>query len=651
MIDIKDNPNKKYFEIASRQIIMIMITIWIIIQCMPITLILKGKHFTQTGPAMIVGYVIGTICVFIWIFLLLRLKNKRKNKKYIPIYLYSIICALTIILQKIFPEICFSSISIALITVLMYHTIENPDVHLLKRLNEAKLQAEQANEKKTEFLSCMSLEIRTPLNAIVGFAQVLAKEEISGTAKEDVEDILMASNTLLDMVNGILDISKIETNKIEIVNAEYRPRKMINEVISLINARIGSKPIDFKVLIDEDLPDVLYGDNMRIKQIIINLLTNAVKYTQEGRIIFQTRATNEKNECKLEIQVADTGLGMSKEAVENLFNKFQRFDTDKNIHVEGTGLGLAITKELVDLMDGEIKVKSDYGIGTTFTVTLIQNIIHQKLDQGIILEEIKHQAFDASGQKVLVVDDNKINLKVAERLLREYKLTIKLAHSGAECIDMVLDGQKFDLIFMDIMMPKMTGLEVLENLHNIVGFKTPVIALTADVIAGMEEKYISQGFVDCLAKPIIEEELYYILKKHLKESSQTTSVLLNEMSTSKYRIEQLENNNISVKASLELLKDMDIYNITLEEFYGELQNKLKTMEELKNNSKLDDYTILAHALKTEARYVGCNELSDIAYEHEQAGKIGNEEFIETNYIVLKQEADRVCNVIKKYFNK
>ena len=651
MIDIKDNPNKKYFDVVSRQIIMIMIIMWIIIQCLPITLIVEGERFTQTGAAMVAGYIVGIICVIIWMFLLLKLKNKRKHKKYIPIYLYSVICVITVILQNLFPEICFASISTAFVTVLMYHTLENPDVHLIKQLNEAKLQAEQANVKKTEFLSCMSHEIRTPLNAIVGFGQALAKEEISGSAKEEVEDILMASNTLLDMVNGILDISKIETNKIEIINGEYQPRKMINEVIRLINYRIGSKPIDFKILIDENLPDILYGDNLRIKQIIINLLTNAVKYTEKGRIIFQTKVINDKNDCTLEIQVADTGQGMNEEEVEHLFTRFQRFGDDKKLQIEGSGLGLAITKGLVELMNGEIKVKSEYGYGTTFTVTLNQKIIQRKVEEKTVQEDIKYQAFDASGQKILVVDDNKINLKVAERLLKEYKVTIDLAHSGSECIDMILDGQKYDLIFMDIMMPKMTGTETLENLHNIVGFNTPVIALTADVIFGMEEKYISAGFNDCLAKPIIEEELYHILKKYLKKSNLLLESKQKEDLMTKYNTELLENNSINVRAGLQLLKDISMYNKMLEEFYNELQNKIKDLEYFKDEGNMDDYTILAHALKTEAKYIGCKRLENLAYEHEMAGKANNKDFIDDNYNELKQETNIIYDIIKKYFNK
>ena len=304
--------------------------------------------------------------------------------------------------------------------------------------------------------------------------------------------------------------------------------------------------------------------------------------------------------------------------------------------------------------------------------------------------------------KVLVVDDNKINLKVAERLLREYNLTIELVNSGSECIDKILDGNKYDMIFMDIMMPKMSGIETLENLKNIVGFNMPVVALTADVISGMEEKYISKGFDDCLAKPIVEEELYHMLKRFLKENkdgkNSTQQVEVQEQNTSIVEtpvveqpaietpvvpkttevveqpvaqpapvvesapaveivspeltgVDLLKANKVNVDAGLELLKDMEMYDMTLEEFFNELQNKLTDLENYKNEGNMDDYAILAHALKTEARYVGCAELGDIAYEHELAGKDKNQDLVNEKFAELKGEANRVYKVVEKYFNK
>ena len=666
LIPFKEHPHKKYFQKAEVRLYFLLILTWIILFCLPIELHVIDGKFTQTGLMMYGGYLSGACCCISWLIMVLR-KNKelkekgeKITKKYTPVYIYILLCVIAVTMQLLVPAICWVSVSISFMSVLIYHTIENPDVNLINKLHLAKKEAEEANKAKTDFLSSMSHEIRTPLNAIVGFGQALAKEDISGQAKAEVQDILMASSTLLDIVNGILDISKIEANKIEIVNSEYNTKKMLNEVTSLINARIGSKPLDFKVLIDENLPAILYGDSSRVKQIMINLLTNSVKYTNEGRILLQVKANNEKDICRLEIQVQDTGMGMTEEAVEQLFIKFQRFDEEKNGNVEGTGLGMAITKGLVELMNGNISVKSKYGEGTTFSVTIEQKILSMEEVEEIEVETEDVKAFDASGQKVLVVDDNKINLKVAERLLREYKLTIELVNSGSECIDKILDGHKYDLIFMDIMMPKMNGMETLENLKNIVGFNMPVVALTADVIAGMEEKYISKGFDDCLAKPIVEEEMYYMLKRFLKENTATKTEESKESapvttedlkSSDEHNVELLEQNKISVAAGLELLKDMDMYEMTLEEFFNELQNKINDLEKYKNDSNMEDYAILAHALKTEARYVGCNDLGDMAYEHEMAGKEKNQDLVNQKFDELKTEANRVYDIVKRYFGK
>jgi CheY-like chemotaxis protein/HPt (histidine-containing phosphotransfer) domain-containing protein len=324
---------------------------------------------------------------------------------------------------------------------------------------------------------------------------------------------------------------------------------------------------------------------------------------------------------------------------------------NKNASVEGTGLGMAITKGLVELMNGEIDVRSEYGKGSIFTVEIDQTISDKKVEEIADQEPIGIvEPFNASGQKVLVVDDNKINLKVAERLLREYNLSIELVLSGSECINKILDGKKYDLIFLDIMMPKMKGPEVLKNLKNIIGFKTPVVALTADVISGMEEKYISQGFDECLAKPIVEEELYKILKRYLKENKSNTKPITTEElnKNEKHNLKLLEKQGVNVKQGLELLKDIDMYELTLTEFYEELEEKLNNLNEYKNNKDLDSYSILAHSLKTEARYLGFNDFADMAYDHELAAKENNQEFVDKNYPELKMEAIKNYDIIKTY---
>ncbi len=650
-IPLDENPNKKHFIIGQALMVLCIIAVLPIIMSLPIELQVEGEKFIQSGLAMSVSYILAGVGVIFWLVFILANKNNLTNKKFIPIYIFIVICIIAVILQNVRPEICFITPSMGMLTVVIFFTLENPDIHMIEKLNVTKEQAETANLAKTDFLSSMSHEIRTPLNAIIGFSQALAKEDISGTAKEEVKDILTASHNLLEIVNGILDISKIEANSIEIVEVDYSTKKLIKDTTTLINARIGSKVIDFKVNVDDNIPPVLYGDSTRVKQIIINLLTNAVKYTNDGYINLTIKSYNKGDTSRLIIRVEDSGIGMTREDLEQLFTKYQRFDMSKNVNVEGTGLGMVITKGLVELMNGEIDVQSTYGKGSIFTVEIDQKISTKQLSEVEKAEKIeKVEAFNASGQKVLVVDDNKINLKVAERLLRDYNLSIELVISGPECINRILDGKKYDLIFMDIMMPKMKGPEVLQNLKNIIGFNTPVVALTADVISGMEEKYISQGFDDCLAKPIVEEELYYVLKKYLHENKtiakQITSNDLNNQDKNNLKI--LEDNGVNVKQGLELLKDIEMYKLTMVEFYEELEEKINKLYEYLTTKDLDSYSILAHSLKTEARYLGFNDLADMSYEHELASKENNFDFVNQSFRSLKMESIRIYDIIKKY---
>ena len=397
----------------------------------------------------------------------------------------------------------------------MYFTIENPDIKMIEQLNIARDQAEKANAAKTDFLSNMSHEIRTPLNAIVGFSNLLLDDEsVPDKAKDEVRDIVMASDNLLEIVNGILDISKIEANKLEIVNNEYSTKKVIDELIALSKGRLGDKPIEFKTNFDKSLPPVLYGDASRIKQICVNILTNAIKYTKEGWIEFKISSVIKDNICRLIISVEDTGIGIKEKNIDKLFNKFERLDLEENVTIEGTGLGLAITKKLVDLMHGKIVVQSVFGKGSKFTVCLDQRIVENPTIK-VESEKIVNEEITVNNKKVLLVDDNKINLKVAERLLETYGIETESVDSGFACLDKIKAGEKYDLIMLDDMMPRMSGVETLKKLKEIPGFNMKVIALTANALTGMKEKYLADGFDDYLAKPINKDELNKIINKYL----------------------------------------------------------------------------------------------------------------------------------------
>ena len=503
----------------AKKIFLTLDIIAILIEFMlPINIISTKEVMRVTGIGPTFVFLISSFYVIVNIIILIKNYKKIKNKKNLPFLFFLIFIIIAMLLRVYNPTLIVIPAIIVYINMIMYFTIENPDVKLIEEIKIAKESAIKASNAKTEFLSNMSHEIRTPLNAIVGFSEALQSDErIPVEAKEDIKDIVMASDSLLEIVNGILDISKIEADKLEIINTTYSPKKVFDELVVLTRGRLGfEKKIEFKTSFSSDIPATLYGDYARVKQIVLNLLTNAVKYTNEGYINFTVECVNiNKDLCRLIISVEDSGIGIRKDKIDKLFTKFERLDEERNITIEGTGLGLAITKKLVELMHGKMVVQSIYGKGSKFTVSLDQKIVATKEK-----EEIKEKTVvkgNYKGKRVLVVDDNKLNLKVAERLLREYNLFVDEVASGFDAIDRINMGVPYNLILMDDMMPKMSGCETLKELKKNKDFHTKTVALTANAISGMREKYLSVGFDDYLAKPIKKEELEVILDKYLKE--------------------------------------------------------------------------------------------------------------------------------------
>lgn len=510
----------------------------------------NGLIYTY-GPSALMSYIISGVCVLIWLICMLKNYKNLKNRKYLPMFVYMTIGLAVTLIQAIYPSLLIITAMETFITVLMYFTIENPDVKMIEQLDIAKQNAEKANRAKSDFLSSMSHEIRTPLNAIVGFSECILTENNLADAKRDAKDIVMASQNLLEIVNGILDISKIEANKMEIVETDYHLVENLENIAKLMIPRIGEKPIELKTNFAVDIPYTLHGDGGKIKQIVTNILTNAVKYTEKGEINFVVSCINEGNICSLVISVEDTGRGIQSDKLCKLFSKFDRLDEDKNTTIEGTGLGLAITKSLVDMMGGKITVQSVYGEGSKFTVYLKQEI--KEMSKTKEDEDTTIVVPDFKGNRILVVDDNKLNLRVADKLLKQYNISTSLVESGFECIDRIKNNEQFDLILLDDMMPKLSGTETLQKLKEINNFNTPVVALTANAVSGEKERYIGLGFDDYLAKPIEKLELDKVLIKYLTKKNVVEETIVNTSNDAK-KILIVDDNKINIKVAENFLK-------------------------------------------------------------------------------------------------
>ena len=687
---------------------------------LPIKIMHEGETIYSYGTSVdLLKLSLGAGLLF-WLILLVINRKDIKRKEFVPIYTVVLFLIINVILQTINPSVVIASSLMAFNLFIMFFTIENPDVKMLEQVEIAKEQADKANAAKTDFLSSMSHEIRTPLNAIVGFSDLVSEAKTLDEAKTNAKDIVNASQTLLEIVNGILDISKIEAGKLEIKESPYNAKEIFEDLAKLIRPRMDEKGLDFTYYIAPDIPTTLYGDHANIKKIVTNFLSNAAKYTEKGYVKYEVNCINNNGVCKLIVSVEDSGRGIKKESVNKLFEKFDRLDVERNTTVEGTGLGLAITKQLVEMMGGKIIVHTVYGEGSKFTVMLDQKI---ETTQVVETEKVA-DTLDLSGVDILLVDDNDLNLKVGSKLLEKFNADrIDLAKNGFECIDKVRDN-KYDLILLDDMMPKKSGTETLKELKALPNFNTPTVALTANAIAGMREAYMAAGFDEYLAKPIERQDLIKVVNKLLKdklsneevketaqqiESPQEIKVPLQEqpqpdtpqqvetpIQEEKHVVDNvlptnatevptedtntiienptsinnpiqvdnqipipveptkdtdeefLRKRGVDMDKALELLGDMEMYNMTMEDFSKELENKWSKLEQEKLQNDMENYAIDVHSLKSDCKYLGFYDLADVAYEHELKSKENDSNFVNENFERLANEYLKVLNIVKEY---
>lgn len=638
-------------------------------------------------------------------------------------------------------------------------------------LHKSNLEIEKASHMKSDFLANMSHEIRTPMNAVLGLADLALREEMSAAAREYIHQIKASSKNLLVIINDILDFSKIESGKMDIHEVEYEPLSLINDLTSIVNSRIGSKEIEFTMDISPDLPKSLYGDSVRIHQIILNLLTNAVKFTHHGEVHFKIDFELQDNDTAvMKAEISDTGIGIKKEDMHKLFNSFQQVDSKRNRNIEGTGLGLAISRQLLNLMGGKISVESEYEKGTTFYFEVPQKIVDStpivpklekslktavlvsndyvkrqlirdlkwigaeytdladnssyedlKVDYLIVeklfftktlqnvlskypemqclvladydsldavdipnvrviskpvyslslynamgIQEISFEGgisesdgftFVAPDAHILVVDDNHVNLTVAKGLLEPLNMKIDLASSAAEAIEKI-HYIKYDLIFMDHMMPEVDGVEATHIIRRLVPSynDVPIIALTANAIGGAKEMFIKEGMNDFIAKPIDVKDTVAKLRKWLPKEKvvpidkpDSNNSPTQDTNDSDRNFGTLDIDCLNIKEAISKLGSEKLFWTVLKEYYCAIDKKYATIIEHKNAERWREYTIEVHALKSTSRQIGAEHLSEVAAEMEKAGNEGNIALINQKTLPMIREYLQLKEILKPYF--
>ena len=546
-------------------------------------------------------------------------------------------------------------------------------LHFNRALERSALAAQSASESKSAFVSNMSHEIRTPITAILGMNEMIRRESTDENVLEYSNNIQNAGANLLAIINDILDFSKIESGRMEIVESEYALDSMIGDIINMLQMRADAKDLTFTTIVDPTLPIRLVGDELRLKQVIINLLTNAVKYTEKGGVTFELKKLDLSEDLlTMEISVSDTGIGIRKEEMEKLFSAFDRLDTKRTRTIEGTGLGLAITHRILDIMGSQIRVESEYEKGSKFWFVIRQKVADASqigefdpmaYAYRSVHEDRKQSSFVAPGVRLLVVDDTPLNLQVITGLLRRTKMDIDSAYSGEECIELFKEND-YDLIFLDYRMPRMDGVETLKELRRRYPNKykrTPVICLTANAISGEKEKMIAAGFDDYLTKPVNVADMEGLIIKFLKDRVHITRDDMEkdeeyagdkDLSTagdkgSTLPADLFKIDGLIVQNGIDYCGDEEDYLEVLKVYNESADEKASAIRDASGKEDLASFTLLTHSLKSTSAAIGAVRLKEAAFALEKAGKENDRETILRDTPGLIEEYEALQEALSK----
>ena len=607
---------------------------------LPLSYVHGKKTNYSFGPAAYMAYLGVVVYVTFIIRLMLRYSKtipKKKKRAIVGALMSGIPVA---VYQMIFPESLITCLGIVLLNLGIYMTTENPDALLVEQLEKEKNRADVANASKTNFLANMSHEIRTPITAVMGMNELILRETKESATKQYAKDIQGAAKSLLSIINDILDITKIEAGKLTVITAMYDFVQVIKDVTNMIAFKAKVKNLNFDVWVDEQLPRSMMGDDIRLRQILVNLLNNAVKYTHEGNVTLEIRKLPSADEkmAKISFLVKDTGIGIKEEDLRKLCTPFERIEEKRNRNIEGTGLGMSITKQLLELLNSELSVSSVYGEGSEFSFVLEQEVVDSypigKLEESMeLIDEEFRQVFEAPDAKILLVDDNELNRKVFAGLIKRTKIQIDEGANGKECIEKVKQNA-YDIIFLDHMMPEMDGVEALHVMKEMDDFpskNTPVVVLTANAIVGAKEKYLKEGFYAFLEKPIDSLKLENMLLELLDDS------LIKEASAPMWTKEQRK--ELPFVEGLDWMYArthfhddehlVDAVAFFVQSIFADAKELEHLFADIQTEAGRKEYRIKVHSMKNSAATIGIVPLAGMAKVLEDAARNGEVEVLES----------------------